>query len=724
MYHYNDQLRVIFGHIKSSIEFKSSQDRYKAIRGYENLLADYDITDYLLIDSQPEFPRDLFLESWFNLGTLYKTEAETLLDNGGHFDDHTVGLFHKAISAFKMMLRVEFEDARSHMQIVSCITKIVFHCQPNWERCIRYLQEGLVYVPQSDMLHYNLGFCYHKLLKLELALIHFKIALELVPSERTDGDKARLNCLHGISSIYKNIKQWPEALHYLTRAKDINPDDPDICNQLGIVYTEMRRTDLALDSYERALEHVKESFITSNHTALESEIYLNMGFMHSYNGDNIDSVECYNKALVINPRFPLPFQNKIMNLNYFVDLLPNVMYNTNQHKLVNRLYTKMRDYKFENRTSIRSVINIGFISGDFIEHPVSFFISTFLRNYDTTQFHVTCYSECVINTAALNDAIKFTFIKNKSAAEVADQIYNDQIDILFDLAGHTAFNRMDVFAQRPAPIQISYIGYPFTTGLHTMDYRITDHVCEGDTGVSDRYYTEKLVYLPNCFLCYDPKLVRTTQWTDPHLVSTVPFLQNGYLTIGCFNRVNKMTDRVTKLFNKILLTFPDVRFVFKTKALINLQTRKRFIVRFSESVRDRITVLDCTIQHREHLLTYNQVDIAIDTFPYSGTTTSCEALYMGVPVLSLYDTERYIHAHNVTVSILKNSGLNEYVCNSSDEFITKIKEIQQRPHDWWANLKLEVRNTFLNGKVCDGDLYMKNFQSLLKNLSKSASSHS
>jgi predicted O-linked N-acetylglucosamine transferase (SPINDLY family) len=436
--------------------------------------------------------------------------------------------------------------------------------------------------------------------------------------------------------------------------------------------------------------------------------------MHSYNGDNQKAIDNYNKSLQISPNFALPFQNKLMNLSYLFDQLNDKMYITLQHKLVNKLYKKGAAFAFDKSFFHSDKINIGIVSGDFVDHPVSFFISTFLKHYDTSRFNVTCYSECVINTALFNKEIKLKIIRNMSAKQAAQTIYNDNIHILFDLAGHTACNRLDVFALKPAPIQITYIGYPFTTGLDEMDYRITDSICD-NISISQKFYTETLLPLPNCFLCYDPSAGQESKYPIPQL-STSPYVQNQHITFGCFNRLNKITDSVIKIFNTILTTHPQSKFVFKTKALLNKTIKAVFLQKFDESVRSRINIIDCTISHVDHLSVYNQIDIAIDTFPYSGTTTSCEALLMGVPVFSLYDTEYYFHPNNVSCSILKNSDMDFYICNNINELYDKITKLYDKNTEFWNNLKHDTRQQFLNGNVCNKDLYMKDITNLLQNL--------
>ena len=165
-----------------------------------------------------------------------------------------------------------------------------------------------------------------------------------------------------------------------------------------------------------------------------------------------------------------------------------------------------------------------------------------------------------------------------------------------------------------------------------------------------------------------------------------------------------------------MLACPNVKFLYKTKALINLNIRKEFLNKFDKKVQNRIMIIPCTLSHYQHLETYNQADIAIDSWPYSGTTTSCESLSMGCPVLSLYDSVTYFHAQNVTCSILKNSDLDFYVCSSTEEIIDKIKILEDKPLEFWKNQKQETRNKFLNGKFTNKELYMKNIQKLFTDL--------
>jgi predicted O-linked N-acetylglucosamine transferase (SPINDLY family) len=721
----NEQLKnykvIIDESEKIVMEFLKTQNLNllkKAIQIYENFLGLIDITDYLLIDAEhPYVPKKVYVQTYYKLGTYLKTLVEKEIENARKsnmfvFTTEHENIYRKAIFCFITVHRVVFEHDNSISQLMSIYCQLCSHTQKEPLKAIAYLNEALVFSPQNTVINYNLGFMYQKINKLELSLSHYKLAIFTNQFVTNPQEKLfnYISCYNGISGIYRSIKQWPESLFYLLKANAIHPTEPSVCNQLGVTYTEMRRTDLAETFYLRAIENYKSCIINQDYDYLLSEIYLNMGHMYAYNGDNNKSIECYNKSLKVNPTFLLAFQNKIFNLCYMQNEITDINYISKQHRNINTLL-KSKNNKLYNFDHLKSKsndvkLNIGIISGDFKDHPVSYFINPLLTSYDTTKYNIYCYSECVFDITSIQKDLNFKFIKNKSTEEVSKIIYSDNIHILFDLSGHTAFNRLDVFADKPAPIQISYIGYPYTTGVRNMDYRITDAICDNDK-ISQKYYTEKLLYLNNCFLCYNPVN------KDLPLSDTQPFLKNKFITISCFNRLNKINKHVIQLFNKILTKFKNVKFVFKTKALNNKIITSNLLEKFDKGNRDRIIMMECSISHEKHLLEYNNIDIAIDTFPYSGTTTSCESLMMGVPVFSLYDDVQYYHPHNVTTSILKNSDLDNFVFKNENELFTKIQTLIDQSPEYWMHLKKNTRDSFLNGKVCNKELYMKNMDQLL-----------
>jgi len=250
--------------------------------------------------------------------------------------------------------------------------------------------------------------------------------------------------------------------------------------------------------------------------------------------------------------------------------------------------------------------------------------------------------------------------KIRSDVEVAELIHEDKIDILVDLAGHTAYNRLGVLALKPAPIQVTYLGYPNTTGLTLVDYRITDAYAD-PPGMTEKYHTEKLMRLPKSFLCYNPVDIFPS-------VSELPALSAGYITFGCCNNPTKITPNVVAVWAEILKRLPNARILLKNMRYTDSSVREIFWGHFEEHGvdRQRVHLVGDRQSIPEHLQIYNEIDIGLDPFPYNGTTTTCETLWGGAPVVVLAGNA---HVCRVGVSILTNVGLPELVAQTPEEYV-------------------------------------------------------
>lgn len=272
---------------------------------------------------------------------------------------------------------------------------------------------------------------------------------------------------------------------------------------------------------------------------------------------------------------------------------------------------------------------------------------------------------------------KWRNIYGRPCKEVATMIFEDQIDILVELTGHTAGNRLDVVALKPAPIQITYLGYPNTTGLTTVDYRLTDAHADPNTSNfhdnNSQKFTETLIRLPYCFLTYTPP----TKIPD---ISPLPYLSNNYITFGSFNNLAKITPQVFALWARILKSVPDSRLVMKCKPFASMIVKQRILRQFAQSGVDssRIELHSLMQSNYEHLKAYEFMDIALDSWPYAGTTTTCESLLMGVPMITLRGN---CHAHNIGVSLLQNVDLSDWIANSEEDYVhiamRQAKNIEQ-----------------------------------------------
>lgn len=606
----------------------------------------------------------------------------------------------------------------------------------NATESIALLNQVLTVSPCDVDLHFHLGFLFLRANQLDNSLYHYKLALGLVDmhmkrvslegggtSEQQDGlRKLKIKCLNGIGGVYFSVQDRELALYYFNLAYDIDPLDPDINNQLGVIYTELRITDKAIKHYETGIANADRAHISVDKDMLIASMYMNMGLVKCYECDYTGAIAGYNQALKYKPRLALAYQNKLLDVNYISHLIDDPMYIAKLHKNINKIYHKViDDYKegCPNYVVKRDIVamkdkkellakgkklKIGFVSGDFICHPVAYFMHSVLNHINYDLFDVYCYSVKVFKLDDMFPKCNWNVVKNLSPVDMKALIQSHEIDILVDLSAHTGDNRLDTFVLKPAPIQISYCGYPNSSGIRSIDYRITDKFC--DSSKSQKYYQEKFVFMENSFLAYTP----SGGIENMPALGSQPCTKNGYITFGCFNRFNKVNSMVIGVWEKILKAAPTARFVIKTKEFSTPKLKKLFLDTFKDkSVLDRVEVLPYSDTYNDHLPDYNKMDVSLDTFPYAGTTTSCESLAMGVPVLTLFDNVRHYHSQNVTTSLLKNSSLEEYVTYSQKEYINKAVELANNVLSL-ANLKVNVREKFINGHVCNYKEFIDDFE--------------
>ena len=315
----------------------------------------------------------------------------------------------------------------------------------------------------------------------------------------------------------------------------------------------------------------------------------------------------------------------------------------------------------EDRNTDRR-LRIGYVSPDFRQHSVAFFIEPLLQAHDRAAVELFCYSDVVavddVTLRLQRRADHWRAVAGLTDDQFCAQVRADRIDILVDLAGHTAGNRLLAFAQRPAPVQATYLGYPDTTGLRAIDYRITDAVA--DPG-GDVFHSESLVRLPRCAWCYRPPD------SSPH-PNALPAKECGSITFGSFNALAKLSSETRDLWSQALAGMPGSRLMLKSAALGEESTSRRvadaLAARGIEADRLLLRGHDALIKH--HLRTYHEVDIALDTFPYHGTTTTCDALWMGVPVVCMTGDS---HVSRVGASLLDAVGLGELSADSPRRFV-------------------------------------------------------
>jgi len=298
-----------------------------------------------------------------------------------------------------------------------------------------------------------------------------------------------------------------------------------------------------------------------------------------------------------------------------------------------------------------------------------------------------------------NSADVWRVIAGMSDDAVADLVRADAIDILVDLSGHTGENRLAVFARRAAPVQMTWAGYVGTTGLSAMDYLVSDGR-ESPVG-AERYCSEKIVRLPDCYVCYAPP-----EFSLP--LEPLPALSNGYITFGCFNNLAKVTPDVVMLWARLLKELPTARIMLKAKAFEGREARRRYQAFFEENGinSDRVELLGGS-PAKEMLNWYNRIDIALDPFPYSGGLTTMEALWMGVPVVTLGGT-RFCSRHSV--SHLTTVGLPELIASGEDEYLSIAVTLAQ-DQERLSIIRSGLRQRMAASPLCDGQRFTANLES-------------
>lgn len=317
-------------------------------------------------------------------------------------------------------------------------------------------------------------------------------------------------------------------------------------------------------------------------------------------------------------------------------------------------------------------LRIGYVSRDFCLHSVASFVEPVIAHHDRGRYEVYCYytrdyrDPMTERFASIADVWRETHADDVRA--LASRIHADGVDLLVDLGGHTLGNRLLAFAQRPAPVQLTWAGYPDTTGLQTVDYRVTDATVD-PPGAADARHSERLLRLPGAFLCYNPPVDSPEVLARPRA---------GPLVFGSFNMIMKVNEPLLDLWAHILAAVPDSRMMLKSSLIEYSETAQRLLERFTARgiAPDRVELRPWAQVRAAHLDAYNEVDVALDTFPYNGTTTTCEALWMGVPVVTLAGET---HMSRVSASLLAAAGLDEYVATTPDDYVRIAVELARDP---------------------------------------------
>jgi len=552
-----------------------------------------------------------------------------------------LGRFDEAVACYKEAVTLNPRAADTILNLVTLL-----YDRGVFDEAERYAEQALKLQPRHPEALYTTGNICKARGRLSDAVSWYRRAIEARP--------VYPEAHNNLGNTYTELNNLDEALLCYRRAIDARPDYPDAWNNLANVYRHRHQFGEARRCYETALQH----------NSRYAQAMCNLGNVCKEEGQPDDACRWYEKSLVCNPDAPAVFSNLLFLLHYRSQLSRNDIFERHREwadRFGQHAWASNPD---ERNTDPDRRLRIGYVSPDFHRHSVAYFIEPVIASHDRDAVEVFCYSHSAIaddvTERLKTHADGWRNIYFTSDDETAAMIRSDRIDILVDLAGHTGGNRLTVFARKPAPLQVSYLGYPDTTGLPQMDYRLTDEWTD-PPGAADRFAVEALIRLPRGFLCYRPS-------DEAPPVDIPPSKRSGYVTFGSFNLRAKMTPQVFRVWADILAAVPDSRLIIKSRTLIDKDIRNDIEQIFMSLgiVSGRVHCVSYVPSLRDHLALYNQVDIGLDTFPYHGTTTTCEALWMGVPVIALAGEH---HVSRVGVSLLHAVGLDEFVTSSDQDYV-------------------------------------------------------
>lgn len=484
------------------------------------------------------------------------------------------------------------------------------------------------------------------------------------------------------------LRRTVDAEKHLRHAVATKPDFQPAWEQLAYCLKTQDRLAEAVTCHERAVALAPKS----------AESWYNYGLTLSLLGRPKDALACHDRAAAASAEYPLAWFGRAQALHQlnriaeavdeygkFLARVPN-HHEARSYRLfaLQNLENVSREQVFADHIAYGKAVGaavrrswpnqpdpdrklrVAILSPDFREHSCAYFFEPIVANLDRSQFELCLYHdhfrEDAITTRFRGYAAVWRNFVGQPASAVERSILGDAPDVIVDLAGHTGMtSRLPLFARRLAPVQVSYLGYPDTTGVPAMDYRFTDSVADPE-GDADRIATERLVRFAPTAWTYTPP-------ANAPVVEPRPVAANGYVTFGCFNALSKITDSALTLWARVLAAVPNSRLLLKGKGLsTDVELRGQFVERLVRAgIPERaVEFLERTDDTRSHLALYSRVDIALDTFPYNGTTTTCESLWMGVPVIALLGDR---HLARVSSSLLHAIGHPELVAANADAYV-------------------------------------------------------
>lgn len=626
-----------------------------------------------------------------------------------------LGQLNRAMEHYERALTLEPNYAEAHNAL-----GVAFYSQNKTEQAMTCYVHAIKLKPDYAEAHNNLGTAFYAEGKIEQAIIHYERALALKPDY--------IAALVNLGLAFAAQDKIEQAIVYYERALMLQPNYAEARYNLGNALVMQGKMDQAVPCYERVLSqrpedaaahanlgnalwalgqpvraaaHCQQALMLQPDDALAHN---NLGNALAAQGFVNHAINHYERALMLKPDYIATHSNILLMLNYLADPDPVNIFNAHLD-FAKRWETPYAAPFMETAHYGRlphGRFKIGYVSSDFKQHSVAYFIEPVLANHDRERFEIFCYSntlqEDAVTQRLQSYADHWRRLVGVSDEQAAQQIRADQVDILVDLNGHTANNRLLIFARKPAPLQITWLGYPNTTGLSAMNYRLTDSFAD-PPGMTEHLHSEKLWRLPECFVCYQPP------GDAPEVMQRQ---ERRPFTFGSFNNMAKCTSEVLTLWAQILFAVPASRLILKNTSLgeAALQQKVRKVFTDLGIASERLELLGPDRSQNIHLERYRNIDIGLDPFPYCGATTTCEALWMGLPVITLAGKT---HAGRVGVSQLSQLGLTELIAYTKEEYVATAVRLANNVEQL-AILRKELRPRLIASSLTNGQRFTSDIE--------------
>ena len=531
-----------------------------------------------------------------------------------------------------------------------------------------------------DGLHLY-GLVCHQLGDHKTAISYIRRAIEQVPDQPV--------LRNNLGDAMRQAGKYEDALTQLHIALDLRPNYAGAHQNLGSVYADM-------GDHDAALKHARKAVRLD---ANRAEAWFNLGLVLLDHILLADSADAFRKALVIRPVYPLAATSLLYVLNLLPEMEPAAI-EQETCKVATALFKPVQSMPVSSHQSER--IRIAYVSGDFCAHAVNYFFEPVLEFHDKTRFEIYCYSDVAqpdqITRRLQQEASHWRDISTWDDDKVFEKVKSDKIDILVDLAGYTEHHRLGVFARKPAVCQLSWLGFPNTTGLGAMDYRVVDQYTtpKDDTSMG----SEELLRLPDGFACFRPP-----EHAPP--VQTAPVVSNGFVTLGCLHKLEKLNDDVITLWARVLQENPDARLMLARDQLDDWQQQRIRSTFLQHGIgSDRLFMIQFSDSKQSFFDLFADIDILLDTSPWSGHTLACCALWMGVPVVSLYGDR---HAGRMVASVLNLLGFDELIAKSAEAYARIVNGLC-RNQDKLIHYRAELRERFKASPLRDEKGFTKSLE--------------